>query len=290
MFGIKSTSAKRLDVAIKLATAEIARIATANANDPRVVEARTLLGNAEEAHAAGRVEQGWQCLKAAQRPLWHFADLSALEAEARALLATAKDAGVGMTPWRAKAIVDSLEPQFAAGVNRQEAVMRPLVIGARRLLDDYLDNNYIRLSALRRRLGWLSFASAVALALWAIFPPLDMRAPTPPATALGKQLVKTPELFWASVMLAGAIGSLISTFTSAVSAIGARSKIPEEINAVTITLSRLLLAALSATALVLFVVSGLHTVVQASYELVLSLALIAGFSDRLLMAALEKTK
>lgn len=164
------------------------------------------------------------------------------------------------------------------------------MIGARRLLDDYLDNNYIRLSALRRRLGWLSFASAVALALWAIFPPLDMRAPTPPATALGKQLVKTPELFWASVMLAGAIGSLISTFTSAVSAIGARSKIPEEINAVTITLSRLLLAALSATALVLFVVSGLHTVVQASYELVLSLALIAGFSDRLLMAALEKTK
>jgi hypothetical protein len=290
MFGIQSTSATRLDVAIKLAAAEIARLDAANPNDPHIAEARTLLGDAQGALKDGRVEQGWQLVKAANRALWHLADLGALEAEARALLASAKDSGVAMTAWRAKAIVDSLEPQFAAGVTRQPAAMRPLVIGARRLLDDYLDNNYIRLSALRRRLGWLSFASAVALALWAIWPPLTMRVPDPPETALGRQLFTKPELFWASVMLAGAIGSLISTFTSAVGALGARSKIPEEINAVTITLSRLLLAALSATALVLFVVSGLHTVVKASYELVLSLALVAGFSDRLLMAALEKTK
>jgi hypothetical protein len=34
----------------------------------------------------------------------------------------------------------------------------------------------------------------------------------------------------------------------------------------------------------------LQTVVKASYELILSLAIIAGFSERMLMAALEKVK
>ncbi len=241
--------------------------------------------------AAGGAEQGWQCVKAASRALLHHADLGALESEAQALIATAQDTGVALSPWRGKAILATLQPQFAAGANRTTAVLAPLVIAARKTLDDSHDNNYLRLTALRRRLKWLGIASAVALLVWLAAAPLSIKAGTIDVrNPLVEKVVGTPWMFWLSVMLAGVLGSLISAFTTAVGAGDARTKIPQEISAVAITMARLLLAALSAMALTVFVLSGLQSVVNASYELILALAIVAGFSDRMLMAALEKAK
>ena len=292
MFGIQSMAAARLDVAIRLLAVDVAGAAAAHAGSVHLAAAQSLLDEARTALTAGNVEQGWQCQKAAARALFHHADLGGLESEAQALIATAKDATVAMTTWRGKAILATLEPLFAAGAPaRTTAILAPLVVAARKTLDDYHDANYLRLAALRGRLGWISAASAVALLVWLVAAPLSIKAAAVDVKhGFIEKVAAAPWMFWASVMLAGVLGSLISAFTTAVGAGDARTKIPQEISAVAITMARLLLAALSATALIVFVLSGLQSVVNASYELILALAIVAGFSDRMLMAALEKAK
>lgn len=89
-------------------------------------------------------------------------------------------------------------------------------------------------------------------------------------------------------MLAGILGALLSAFTSAIGTDPKQSSIPSELSTQTITAARLVVAALSAIAITLFLSSGILTFEQQNYSLLIAVAIVSGFSDRLLLSAIEK--
>lgn len=94
--------------------------------------------------------------------------------------------------------------------------------------------------------------------------------------------------FWRLVVLAGILGGLISAFTSAIGADWRKSNIPAELSTQTITYARLVLSALSALAATLLLTSGILSFGQLSYPLVFAVAVVSGFTDRLLKNVIER--
>lgn len=94
--------------------------------------------------------------------------------------------------------------------------------------------------------------------------------------------------FWWMVVLAGLLGGLISAFTSAIRSDIRKSNIPAELSTQTVTFARLMLSALSALAITLFLTSGLLSFEQLSYELILAIAIVSGFTERLLLRAVDQ--
>jgi hypothetical protein len=83
------------------------------------------------------------------------------------------------------------------------------------------------------------------------------------------------------------IGAIVSGFTSSFSRDQKKTRIPSELSTSTITFARLVLAMVSALAVSIFLVSGVLNFPKPSYELLLAVALVSGFSDRLLLRAIE---
>ncbi len=96
-----------------------------------------------------------------------------------------------------------------------------------------------------------------------------------------------PWMFWLSLIFAGMMGAVISSLTAAMQQDLSKSRIPEELSTSTVTFARLFLAALSAVVISLFLVSGLLNYSTFSYELLLAIAVISGFSERLLVRAMS---
>ncbi|MEI2689853.1 MAG: hypothetical protein V9H69_09095 [Anaerolineae bacterium] len=96
------------------------------------------------------------------------------------------------------------------------------------------------------------------------------------------------DTFWWMVVLAGLLGGLISAFTSAIRSDIRKSNIPAELSTQTVTFARLMLSALSALAITLFLTSGLLSFEQLSYELILAIAIVSGFTERLLLRAVDQ--
>lgn len=96
------------------------------------------------------------------------------------------------------------------------------------------------------------------------------------------------DTFWWMVVLAGLLGGLISAFTSAIRFDIRKSNIPVELSTQTVTFARLMLSALSALAITLFLTSGLLSFEQLSYELILAIAIVSGFTERLLKRAVDQ--
>lgn len=90
------------------------------------------------------------------------------------------------------------------------------------------------------------------------------------------------------VVLAGLLGGLISAFTSTIRSDIRNSNIPAELSTHTVTFARLMLSALSALAITLFLTSGLLSFEQLNYELILAIAVVSGFSERLLLRAVDQ--
>jgi hypothetical protein len=95
------------------------------------------------------------------------------------------------------------------------------------------------------------------------------------------------EKFWWTVVLAGLLGGLISAFTSAIGSDIKKSNIPAELSTQSITFARLMLATLSALAVTLFMTSGILSFGQLSYELIIAIAIASGFTERLLLRAVN---
>lgn len=96
------------------------------------------------------------------------------------------------------------------------------------------------------------------------------------------------DTFWWMVVLAGLLGGLISAFTSTIRSDIRNSNIPAELSTHTVTFARLMLSALSALAITLFLTSGLLSFEQLNYELILAIAVVSGFSERLLLRAVDQ--
>lgn len=96
-----------------------------------------------------------------------------------------------------------------------------------------------------------------------------------------------PWMFWLSLIFAGMMGAVISSLTAAMQQDLSKSRIPEELSTSTVTFARLFLAALSAVVISLFLISGLLNYSTFTYELLLAIAVVSGFSERLLVRAMS---
>jgi hypothetical protein len=255
-----------------------------------------LLENVDYALKVRNAELGWRCFKAADRFTFYGLDEKSLETRASMILNESAGDGKGLPKWRQDTIKKLLTDKDGELKQFQQDETGKLklltvedVVDAKRVLDDHQDNVYRRLSILKSRLAWLTVLGIVFLGVWLLIlvPSVPkMSAPSggsDPLASLGANAAT----FWWMVVLAGVLGGLISAFTSAIGADIKKSDIPSQLSTQTITFARLVVAALSALAVTLFLTSGILSVKQLSYEIVIVFAIVSGFTDRLLLSAIE---
>lgn len=252
---------------------------------------QSLLEEARSAVEERNAERGWRCFKAADRFTWYGLATAApdlLAAKVEAISNEAEDEKKGVTRWRRESIKKLLrdkEGKLVPVSSRQVDKM----IEAKRLLDEHYDNVYQRLAILRTRLTLLFFLGLTFLVLWFVVqPPVPLAVTANDGADAFVALSNTPARFWAMVVLAGLLGALISAFTSAIGTDPKQSSIPAELSTLTLTAARLMVAALSALAITLFLSSGILSFEQQNYAFLIAIAIVSGFSDRLLLSAIEK--
>jgi hypothetical protein len=96
-----------------------------------------------------------------------------------------------------------------------------------------------------------------------------------------------PLMFWLTVVLASLVGAIISGFISSMKQGDEKARIPLELAESTVTYARLSLAGLSSIAAFIFLSSGILKLGNSSFELALAIALVAGFSERLVLRTVE---
>lgn len=280
---VRSVSHQRLRYKLPITHAELAtlRSQSTDATNLRSVylsTAEELLKRTQAALDNNDSELGWHCFKAATRFHLYGLEEEELVFRARAILREACDEGKAISVWRKIAIVDLL----ADKEGRLNANVTPAQVAqAAQLLDEHMDNMHQKLTITRTSLITLSAIGTIILAFWIIL--------SPPAGKLAITAAKVTingNSFWFSIILAGIVGALVSGFTSLIRT-DHKARIPIELAASTITYARIVLAALSALAISLFLGSGLINLGELHYELALVLAFIAGFSERFLVWAIE---
>jgi 8-oxo-dGTP diphosphatase len=237
--------------------------------------AEVLLGRSADALRRGNLQEGWECLLAAQR--MEIFDMKGAELSARAKTLR-KEAGK-LTSWRQSAVqatLDLLPPDL---VDQEEPKDKQhwLVFRATRLRDEHFANLYFR-----QELSWQQLkivglillivtASAVAL--------LTMTEALTPAGQLSHQVLLI------AVVLFGAMGAGFSTALSLLQ-MPLQARIPERMAQWSVTLTRPLLGAVAGLVTYAFLQSGLFQLPENLFVALLA-AFAAGFSDRLVLRAVE---
>lgn len=240
--------------------------------------AARLLQNGQEALDNGNTELGWRCFSAARRFTFHSLEAAKLNREAQGILNEAAEKLNG--GWRKQTIVDLLTDS-TPGLLRED-LQPDTVIRAARVLDEHHENIHRKRAIITERLAILAFVSTLVLGLWVWI------SPTVGAlTNVGADSRNELRTFWFTVLLAGLMGALISGFTESIKQDGRKKlRVPDELINSIITYARLALASLSAVAVILFLGSGLISFAgEISHELALVVALLSGFSERLLARA-----
>jgi len=231
-------------------------------------------------------EWGWRCLKAADRFRLYGLEPDELKNEARVILAEASDDEKGLTKWRRSSIVDLL----ADPNGKLKEQLRPKdVVRAKRTLDEHQDNVYHKLAILKARLRLLTVISLIAVGVWIARPPVSPVVKSA-AVANAPELVNTSlsaRWLWFAVVLSGVLGALFSGFSSSLATDAKKTRIPAELSTSTLTFARLSLAMVSAIIVSVFLLSGVISLPRLSLELLLAIAFVSGFSDRLLLRAIE---
>jgi hypothetical protein len=268
--------------------------------------AEELLGQAEAAAQKWRadLDRGYACFLAAQRVDILCFDESRVRAAARSLLEEAN--GDKIKGWRKQAIVclvkdladeapstESHDGQCTATQEKKSPKTPPERYSAAEgrirlqeatlLRDEDSQNTYRKLATLKWHL--LVLSGVLSITLLGLFPmvilfPLSDRFLMP--------------FTWQAlvyVVLFGLLGACTSAVLS-VSRKGTRAAIPTQLIQGAVVLARPLFGAATALALYLFVQSGLFTAAAVSINAhstaaVLGLSFIAGFSERLVVSAVE---
>jgi len=237
---------------------------------------------ARQALESGELALGWQYLKAAQQFRLYGIEREELVGIAGAVMAEAVDERKSVTPWRREGILQLLADERG---KVKPDLDHETVVRAVELLDEHHNNTYRKQAIVRDRLQLLSILSVVALIAWiAVAPELPSLHPS----TVGR-CWWGPRLFWLGLVLAGIVGAILSGFTSSIGKDVAKTRIPEELSASVITFSRLAIGAVSAVAVAVLLGSGVLSLEAPSYELLLAIALASGFTDRLLVRAVEST-
>lgn len=273
----RGLSARRLRCALPLLSEDLARAARRSPEALReaddlqgwMASAVRLLLQSQRAIDRGDSQLGWRCFKASARAYLLTlnpadpTDCGILRSRAAAVL---RESDQKLKGWRKQAIQDLLtkegkpDPMAAAGS----------IAEAARMLDEHHDNVYDRLGLLRTQLLGLSLAAAAVVGLW-----LFLRN-TPPEWHGSWQ-------DWTMIVLLGVMGAILSGFLRAGSGRGVR--IPEQLSSVSLTFARFALAAIAAIAITLLMESHF---IKYGDELVWVTAFAAGFSERLVVDALNE--
>ena len=233
-----------------------------------------LLDKASESLKAYDTETAWRCLHAAQRvELLCLAETSPdrLRAEAERILAEGR---TKLTGWRKECVVallcdgDALKGDKALSVDEVRA--------AGHILHEHYGNMYNKIRTFMRQVGVAAaglIALGLALVLYVILgPPLVGEG----ASAEGPHAV-------IRVILFGMMGALLSTVLP-----GVRPKVPDQLSALLGALFRPIIGGVSALVIYVFLMSGILAFGDAmSPALVLAVAFVSGFSDRLVLRAVE---
>jgi hypothetical protein len=266
--------------------------------------AEGLLKNAKQAAKDRNTEIGWRCLKAADR-FMHFGLAEhapeVLYSKEKSYLIEAKDEKKGLSKWRKDSIIELLdvkeekEPSEGGspgitketneGNNTLIRVYR--IIEAKKLLDEHFDNVYQKQSIIKNRLLWLSGIGFLAIVLWMILnlpvPIIQSEGNDPLDSAFSDNSIK----FWLAIVFSGILGSILSSFTSAIG-YEKGSSIPSELSSNVLAFARLMVGALSAIVITVFLTAEILNFQPKNYAFILALAIVSGFSDRFLISAIEK--
>jgi hypothetical protein len=269
-----------LDALIKEKTPE-------NVNNPWYYNtSKKLLDKAKDASKEGDAELGWLCLKAADRFILYGLEDNERNNEAKLILAEAADEEKGLTSWRRKSIMALLaEPD-----GKLKPSLAPSTVArAKRTLDEHHDNDYHKYAILKVRLRLLTFISWIAIAIWIAWPPISPDVKSLAASNLPgvSNNPLSPQWLWFAVILSGVLGAVFSGFSSSIATDRKRTRIKSELTTSTLTFARLSLAMVSAIAISIFLLSGVLKIPSPNLELLLAVAFASGFSERLLLRAVD---
>lgn len=237
-----------------------------------------LLDTARQAYNEANAELGWRCLRAADRFMLFGLSTEQLKIEARSILIEANDERKKLSKWR-KTIIQQLLGNDDGKLKDQ--IDLPDVVRAKRILDEHADNVYQKLYILKTRLQLLSIVSGLALLAWLIWPPF-----LPHSSVLASSQ-ENSYLMWFGVILSGVLGALFSSFSSTISTDQTEKRIPSELSTSIITIARLSMATVTALAASIFLASGVFNIPKPNYEMMLAVAFVSGFSDRLLLRGIQ---
>lgn len=306
-----SFSLKRLKIALIVFEKELESLKN-NSDDISEVSknvdwrspAEGLLEKAKQAAKDKNTEKGWRCLKAADR-FMHFglADYAPelLFSKEKSYLIEAKDEKKGLSKWRRDSIIELLDfkeekeltESEPSGISKEinesknKLIRVYRVIEAKKLLDEHFDNVYQKQSIIKNRLIWLSGIGFLALVLW-----ITLYLPVPIIQSEGNDpfgivFTNSPIKFWLAIIFSGIIGSILSSFTSAIG-YEKGSSIPSELSSNILAFARLMVGALSAIVITVFLTAEILNFQPKNYAFILAIAIVSGFSDRFLISAIEK--
>ena len=281
-------SIRRLGIALEVFEAELDTVfeesnpASDNPSYPSwYTKSKQLVDAAKHAQRQRDAERGWRFLKAADRFSLYGLGAEALTTEAHAILTEATDKEKSVSNWRRVAVTQLLSD---GNGNLKSSLGPREVARAKRTLDEQQDNVYHKLQILNRRLQLLTFIAILAIGIWIAWPPLS-----PTLNETGQIVMGTTPArrLWLAIILTGILGALVSGFSTSMTVNRSTTRIPAEVLATIVTLARISLAMLTSLATSIFLMSGLLNIPAPSLGVLLAVAFASGFSDRLIMRALD---
>jgi|GEM_PF-385583 len=227
------------------------------------------------------LELAWSCLKGASRfTLYGLAERKPARLRSRARAAL-REAQQKLTGWRQETVVGLLAGPD--GQTLRDDLPVEHVVQAVEILDGHHDNVYQRLDILKKRLRNLTLVMGLVWLVWMAI--TWVAVPGPANELLGTTLAGWR--FWGTVSALGLMGALLSIFISIRTRAG-KSRIPIELADNWVTVARLGIAVLTAIMAVILLHSQIINLGLESAQLTWAVALAAGFSERLVVRALEQ--
>ena len=231
-------------------------------------------------HRRGEIDAAWRCFTPAARRELEVADEAEIVTRAGALRHEAASGKLSAT-WRSQLIIELLDSeQIKADLPDQIEDVRRRVAEATRIRDEDADNRYYRVALVRGQRSLLLLILLVCVAVV-----LALAA----AVEWDGDLHDPPVGFVALVAVFGALGACLSAIQSLGRA-GTQGRIPEHVASSLITITRPALGAAAALGIYAITASGiLNTSVddEEAHLTVLALSFAAGFSERLVLSAVE---
>ena len=237
--------------------------------------AKTLVDHAEKAAAAGRTELAWKCFHEAQRmEIYGLQQRARVDSEALRARANyiANEAHQKLSGWRKETVKDLLG---SPDCPRDDFTVAQIT-ESHLILTEAFANTYHKLRAQRWQVGALAAVAILALVFWLALGWFHVLRPDVAANS--------PRLLLGSIVLFGVLGAAISGIISLVRS--ESGTIPQQLAAWTGTLARLVVGGVAA--LILFLTIDKIVGQPVEPRLILLQSFAAGFSERLLTAAIDK--